>query len=125
MEIIEQLDIDTLVNPEIRSKCITFPNKVNEINDRIILKKNLNLNSSVLESQLQFLADSHASLFINHYFVDEVFARISCSLWTEQRRVNILEVKNLFQMISNEIKIIMRNYKNRTASSNLIARVVT
>jgi hypothetical protein len=124
-ELSNDLKTGDLHSPAIESKCIYFESEKDSVTENATFKTELTIDSEVEISHLQFFADGHAKLFINDTFVDEVYVKRSGSLWLEQQRVKLIDVKKYLRMGINEIKVEVDNYKRRNACCNVIGTVVT
>jgi len=69
---------------------------------------------------VQLMGDSHAKLFINDKFVDEVFVRRSLSLYTEYKRTKWINILDYLKVGKNTLRIEVINYNPRgSAGFNL------
>ncbi|MEO8399394.1 MAG: hypothetical protein ABI550_06205, partial [Ignavibacteriaceae bacterium] len=85
----------------------------------------LNLNETPKEAQLQLMADTYATLFINDEYVDQVYARRSLSLLVDYKRIKFLDISKFLKKGKNIIKVQVENFnKNGAAGINIISKIV-
>jgi len=112
-------------SPIIKSKCIYYPSTNDDPIVNATFIKTINIDGKLESAYLQFLADGNAKLFINDKYIDEVYVKRSGSLWLEQQRVKLIDVKDFLIRGENEIKITVKNHKNRSACCNVIGKFIT
>lgn len=129
IEYFEEIKIDLedskLESAEIKSKCVFIPTESDTVISKALFKKDIEIKSDVQKSYVQFFTDGHAKLFINDNFIDEVYVKRSGSLWIEQQRVKLIDVKKYLKKGMNEIRVEAVNYKNKNACCNVIGQIST
>lgn len=124
-ETISKIEKDDLNSVLIKSKCIFNQSDNDKPITNATFTKTIKIDEEINSAYLQFLAHGHAQLFINNKYVEEVYVKRSGSLWLEQQRVKLIDIKDFLETGNNEIKVSVKNYKNRTACLNLIAQLKT
>jgi len=122
----EQVKAGELKDPKLSSRWI-----YNKINDSTYSKdarfrKIFSLDETPTFALLQLMGDTHAKLFINGVYVDEVYTRRSLSLVTEYGRIKLIDVAKYLRKGENTIMVESENY-NRTgwAGCNIIAEITS
>jgi len=118
---------ETLSTPIISSKWIynTSENDSNLIK-AASFKKEFELAEIPSEALLQLMGDTHAKLYINGKFVDEVYARRSLSLLIDYKRIKMIDIAKLLQKGKNVIEVEAETFnKNGSAGVNIIAEIST
>jgi len=122
----EQIANDTLISPEIRSKWLYCAKSRRRAYDKADFKKEFTIEGEINEAYLQLIGESHAKLYINGKFVDEVFTRRSLSLITEYKRFLLLDIKEFLKPGKNKIEVRVKSYAGRKgAGFNLISEIKT
>lgn len=125
-EVGEQIANDTLINPQIDSKWLYCAKSRRRAYDNADFKKEFTINGEINEANLQLIGDSHAKLYVNGEFVEEVFTRRSLSLITEYKRLLLLDIKKHLKPGKNKIEVKVKSYAGRTgAGFNLISEIKT
>lgn len=68
------------------------------------------------QALIQLIGDSYAKLYINDKFIDEVFVRRSLSLYTEYKRVKMIDVLPYLKTGKNTIRLEVINYSSKGAA---------
>lgn len=69
---------------------------------------------------VQLIGDSYVKLYINDKFVDEVFARRSLSLYTEYKRIKLIDITKYLKTGENRIRVEAENFSSKgSAGFNL------
>ncbi len=122
----EQIKAGELKDPKLSSKWI-----YNKINDSTFtrsarFRKVFTLDKAPVLAMLQLMGDSHAKLFINGVYVDEVYTRRALSLVTEYGRIKLLDVAKYLRKGGNTIIVESENYNNTGwAGCNIISEIVS
>jgi hypothetical protein len=125
-EIKSDLSGDTLTEPLIESKWIYCSNGEEGYYSKAVFKKNFDLPGKILNAHLQFLGDTHAKLYINGNFIDEVYVRRSLSLLTEYDRIKYVDIAEHLRTGGNLIEVQAESFnRNPAAGFNLIAEIET
>ncbi|MDP4190054.1 MAG: family 20 glycosylhydrolase [Bacteroidota bacterium] len=102
-----------------------------KINDTTFAKsarftKSFSIGANPQSAFIQFLGDTHAKLYINDQYVDQVFEKRSLSLWTEYKRIKFLDITKYLKKGENTIRVDVENYLQKGfAGFNLIADIKT
>jgi urease gamma subunit len=87
----------------------------------IFLRKTFVLEEKPRNAWLQIIADSHARVWVNGKYVDEVYARRTLSAWVESQRVRARQVTDLLRRGKNVIAVEVRQYvPGRAALANVV-----
>lgn len=125
-EVGEQIANDTLITPEIESKWLYCAKNRRRAYDSADFKKEFTIKGEINEAYLQLIGDSHAKLYINGEFVEEVFTRRSLSLITEYKRFLLLDIRKYLKPGKNKIEVKAKSYAGRIgAGFNLISEIKT
>lgn len=68
------------------------------------------------QALIQLIGDSYAKLYVNNTFIDEVFARRSLSLYTEYKRIKMIDVLPHLKVGKNKIRLEVINYSRKGAA---------
>lgn len=81
----------------------------------------------IIESaHLQIIADTFAKLWINGEEVDLIYTKRSGSLWIEQQRIKLFDVKKYLKQGENKILVEARNYyTTKTPGINITAEIIS
>lgn len=125
-EIKSELERDTISNPLIKSEWIYCADENGSYHSKAKFKKEFDISGSVQRAALHLLGDTHAKLFINGEFVDEVYVRRSLSLYTEYERIKYIDIQSYLRGGNNLIELEVESYNSKPyAGFNLIAEVIT
>lgn len=120
-----QIANDKLSSPLIESKCILHSTEKDSVTESALFQYQFELNDKIESAHLQLIADGHAKLFINDNYVDQVYVKRSGSLWLEQQRVKMLDVREFLVEGANTIMVEANNYKKKNACINVLGKIVT
>ena len=120
-----QISNNNLTTPLIESKCILHSAEKDSITESAIFQYKFELDEKIESAHLQLIADGQAKLFINDKYVDQVYVKRSGSLWLEQQRVKLIDVKKYLKVGINTITVEAKNYKLKNACINLLGNIVT
>lgn len=122
----EAIENDILSTPTIASKWIYSPKRRQVAYKEAEFKREFTIKSEVQKAQLQLLADTHAKLYINGKFVNEIFSKRSLSLLTEYDRYLFIDAKKYFKKGKNKIRVVAKSYKGSKGTGiNFIAKIST
>ena len=125
-EVDEQLSNDTLYNPIIESEWLYCAKNRRRTYNKAEYKKEFSIKGEVEQAYLQLIGDSHAKLYINGKYIDEVFARRSLSLVVEYKRFLYLDITDYLKSGKNKIVVKAESYSGRVgAGFNLISEIKT
>ena len=117
---------NSLDNPTIESKWIYASKRRSSAYSKAEFKREFSIRNKVEKAQIQLLADTHAKLYINNKFVDEIYSKRSLSLLTEYDRILFIDAKKYFKKGANKIRVVAKSYKgSKGAGINFIARIST
>lgn len=89
-------------------------------------RKTFTLAEKPASAMLQLLGDTYAKLYINGQYVEQVFEKRSLSLYTEYKRIKMLDIAKYLKEGENSITVEVENYLPRGfAGFNLIAEIKT
>ncbi len=122
----EAIENGILTEPTIESKWIYASKRKQTAYKKAEFKREFTIKNKVKKAQLQLLADTHAKLYINDKFIEEIYSKRSLSLLTEYDRFLFLDVTKYFKKGKNNIKVIAESYKGKKgAGINFIAKITT
>lgn len=123
-EISQQLKSGELADPGITSKWIYYKPDEKKYVREARFKKEINLKQVPKSAYLQLMGDTHAKLFINGKYVDEIFARFSQSLSVEYKRIKFIDVSEFLKKGDNIITVEVKNFEPvGSAGFNLISEI--
>ena len=115
-----------LINPQIESKWIYCLKNRRRNYDKAIFKKEIVLNEKITSAFLQLLGDTHAKLYINGNYVDEVYAKRTLSLLVDYRRIKFLDISEYLKTGKNKIEVRVEKFRGNSGGGfNLIAEIKT
>lgn len=120
-----QIANDKLSSPLIESKCILHSTEKDSVTESAIFQYQFELNDKIESAHLQLIADGQAKFFINDNYVDQVYVKRSGSLWLEQQRVKMLDIREFLVKGNNIIMVEANNYKKKNACINVLGKIVT
>lgn len=124
IEKLSNLDQMTLIQP-LSSPVISSDWIYLKENDTAYAKKaeficEINLDNIPSNATVQLIGDGYTRLYINDKFVDEVFVRRSLSLWTEYKRIKMIDITKYFKPGKNVFFVEVENFgTSRAAGFNL------
>ncbi|MEN8193568.1 MAG: family 20 glycosylhydrolase [Bacteroidota bacterium] len=122
----EQILSDTLINPEIESNWLYCAKNRRSGYDKADFKKEFSIKGDINNAYLQLIGDSHAKLYINGEYIDEVFVSRSLSLVTEYKRYLLVDISDHLKTGKNKIEVKAASYRGRKgAGFNLISEINT
>ncbi|PID61697.1 MAG: hypothetical protein CR986_02625 [Ignavibacteriae bacterium] len=125
-DIKKQADKKNIRLPLLQSKWIYLPSNDEKFIWRADFRKVLNIDDEILKAQLQIIGHTFARLFVNGKEIDSVYTKRSGSLWVEQQRVKLLDIKEYLCEGENEIILEAKNYYNqKTPGVNVYGRIIT
>jgi hypothetical protein len=121
---LDQMQVSTpLSSPIIKSDWIYL-----QLDDSMLSKKAEftasiefeNLEDIPKDASVQLIGDGYTKLFINGQFVDEVYVRRSLSLWTEYKRIKMIDVYKYLKKGKNIFTVEVENFNSKgSAGFNL------
>lgn len=121
-----QIIKNKLKYPLLESKWIYYPVENDKYIWNVTFSKSLQIDGQINSAQLQIIGDTFAKLFINGKKVDSVYAKRSGSLWVEQKRIKMLNIKDFLHQGENKIIVEAKNYYNKTTPGiNIISQIIT
>lgn len=109
----------------IPSKWIYYSSNKDSAKTAVKFTKKLTLNGNISFAKMQLLADTHAKIYINGKFIDEVFARRSLSLLVDYKRVLYKDILSYLKDGDNIIEIEAYNYNREpNAGINFISKII-
>ena len=91
-----------------------------------IINQEIILNEKITSAFLQLLGDTHAKLYINGNYVDEVYAKRTLSLLVDYRRIKFLDISEYLKTGKNKIEVRVEKFRGNSGGGfNLIAEIKT
>ncbi|NWF89954.1 MAG: beta-N-acetylhexosaminidase [Ignavibacteriaceae bacterium] len=110
-------------NPLIKSKWLYFKQNDSSYASNAEFTTTIVVEDNIDEAYFQLMGNTHAKLFINDKFVDEVFVKHSLSLLVDYKRIKLINVKPFLISGKNSIRIIAETFNNDGAGFNLMGRI--
>ena len=122
----EAITNGVLGSPIIKSKWIYASKRKQRAYKKAEFKREFTIKNKVTSAKLQMLADTHAKLYINGKFIDEIFSKRSLSLVTEYDRILYIDATKYFKKGKNKIVVEVENYRSsKGAGINFISQIKT
>ncbi|MBN2570651.1 MAG: beta-N-acetylhexosaminidase [Ignavibacteriales bacterium] len=126
-ETADDLELDNLHSPVLKSKWIYFTANEDSIIRYSKFKYSFNLDLNKVESAyLQLLGDTYAKLYINNRFVVDVYARRSLSLLVDYERIKFINIEKYLVDSINTFEVEVQNFNRKgSAGVNITAEIKT
>ncbi len=125
VEVKDNISNQKLTSPIIESKYIIYPDEDDTISDSVVFKYEFNIAGEIESALIQLIADGSAKLYVNDTYIEQVYVKRSGSIWVEQQRVKLIDIKNHLKEGSNIIRIEANNYKLNHPGINVNGKIKT